>query len=54
MGELIDVVRVFRTGKSSLVVTIPSEAIHRLGLKPGQKLAVKLLDQKLVFEVIER
>jgi len=52
MDELIGVVRPFRTGES-LVVTIPVEAIRKLKLKPGQKLAVKLSQDRIVYEVIK-
>ncbi|MCD6138271.1 MAG: hypothetical protein J7J91_06805 [Deltaproteobacteria bacterium] len=52
MDELIGVVKPFKTGKC-LVVTIPVEAVHRLKIKPGQKLAVKLSQDKIVYEVIK-
>jgi len=52
MGELIGVVKVFKMGES-LVVTIPREASQRLRIEPGQRLAVKLSENKLAYEVIE-
>jgi len=49
---LVDVVKVSKSG-GSLVLTIPSDAIKILKLKPGQRMAVKIEKDRIIYEIIK-
>ncbi len=40
--------KIFRTGNSN-VITIPSEAMRKLGLKTGDKIQIQTLENKLII-----
>jgi AbrB family looped-hinge helix DNA binding protein len=54
-GEVIEVARVYRIGKSNgLALWIPSRVVKEIGLKPGDRLVIRVEDGRLTIVPLEK
>jgi len=49
---LVDVVKVSKSG-GSLILIIPADAAKMLKIKPGQRMAVRIEKDRIIYEIIK-
>ena len=49
---LVDVVKVSKSG-GSLILIIPADVAKMLKIKPGQRMAVRVQHDKIIYEIIK-